>query len=70
MKPLDVLRSATATNADVFHLTDRGRIKPGLLADLVVMTGDPTKQIDAIRSQHVRLVLKGGQLYEPKTASR
>jgi imidazolonepropionase-like amidohydrolase len=70
MKPLDVLRSATATNADVFHLNDRGRVKPGLLADLVVVTGDPTKQIDAIRSQHVRLVLKGGQLYEPKTAAR
>ncbi|HLK97862.1 MAG TPA: amidohydrolase family protein, partial [Hymenobacter sp.] len=34
MKPLDVLRSATSINADVFHLADRGRIRPGLLADL------------------------------------
>jgi imidazolonepropionase-like amidohydrolase len=67
MKPLDVLRSATATNADVFHVNDRGRIKPGLLADLVVVGGDPTKQIEAIRSQSVKLVLKGGQLYEPTT---
>jgi len=70
MKPLDVLRSATATNADVFHLTDRGRVKPGLLADLVVVTGDPTKQIDAIRSKNVKLVLKGGQVYTPKAAAR
>jgi imidazolonepropionase-like amidohydrolase len=69
MTPLAVLRSATATNADVFHLNDRGRIKSGLLADLVVVNGDPTKQIEAIRSQSVKLVLKGGRLYEP-TATR
>ncbi|WP_185731433.1 metal-dependent hydrolase family protein [Larkinella rosea] len=58
MKPLDALRSATSGNAAVFHLTDRGRIRPGLLADLVAVEGDPTKTIGAIRK--VRLVLKGG----------
>lgn len=59
MTPTDVLRSATATNADVFHLTDRGRVKAGLLADLIAVEGDPTKQINAIRK--VKLLMKGGQ---------
>nr|WP_198409042.1 amidohydrolase family protein [Fibrella aestuarina] len=59
MTPTDVLRSATATNADVFHLADRGRVKAGLLADLIAVEGDPTKQINTIR--HVKLVMKGGQ---------
>lgn len=62
MKPLDVLRSATSVNADVFHLTDRGRIRPGLLADLVTVEGDPTKAIADIR--RVRLVLKNGVFYK------
>ena len=56
--PLDVLRAATSGNARTFHLADRGRIAPGLLADLVAVAGDPTRQIQALRQ--VRLVMKGG----------
>ncbi|GAB3576470.1 amidohydrolase family protein [Spirosoma luteolum] len=63
MKPLDVLRSATSVNADVFGLRDRGRVRPGLLADLVAVAGNPAAQIDALRQ--VRLVLKGGIRYQP-----
>ncbi|MBO0935501.1 amidohydrolase family protein [Fibrella sp. HMF5335] len=58
MTPVAVLRSATSVNADVFHLADRGRIRAGLLADMVVVTGDPTRQISDIR--RVVLVIKGG----------
>jgi imidazolonepropionase-like amidohydrolase len=62
MKPIDVLRSATSVNADVFHLADRGRIRPGLLADLVAVEGDPSKSITDL--QRVRTVLKGGVFYK------
>ena len=62
MKPIDVLRSATSINADVFHLADRGRIRPGLLADLVAVEGDPTKTIADL--YRVRTVLKGGVFYK------
>ncbi len=55
---LDVLRAATSGNARVFHLADRGRVAPGLLADFVAVAGDPTQHIEALRQ--VRLVLKGG----------
>lgn len=61
MKPLDVLRSSTSINADVFHLTDRGRIKSGLLADLVAVEGDPTTNSMALRQ--VRRVMKGGRWF-------
>ncbi|MDV6284977.1 amidohydrolase family protein [Rhodococcus jostii] len=44
--PLEVLRAATSIPADAFGLTDRGRIAPGLLADLVLIDGDPTRHID------------------------
>ena len=62
MKPLETLRSATSVNADVFGLAARlGRIRPGLLADLVAVEGDPTQEIRAMRQ--VKRVMKGGVLY-------
>jgi imidazolonepropionase-like amidohydrolase len=62
MAAIDVLRSATAVNADVFKLNRIvGRIKPGLLADILVVQGDPSKKISDIRN--VKLIMKDGILY-------
>ena len=61
LTPLLVLRQATSGNARIFHLADRGRLAPGLLADLVAVAGDPTQDVAALRQ--IRLVMKGGVLY-------
>jgi imidazolonepropionase-like amidohydrolase len=58
MPAVEVLIAATSGNAQIFRLTDRGQVKPGLLADLVAVDGDPTRNVSAVRS--VRLVIKGG----------
>ena len=59
MPPLDVLRSATSVNAGLFGLADQtGAIRAGLLADLLAVEGDPTREIGALR--RVRRVWKGG----------
>ncbi|PJJ60675.1 metal-dependent hydrolase family protein [Hymenobacter chitinivorans] len=60
--PLEVVQAQTSGNARIFHLLDRGRIQPGLLADLVAVAGDPTQQITALRE--VKLVVKGGVVYK------
>eukprot|EP00026_Physarum_polycephalum_P007763 Phypoly_transcript_07829.p1 GENE.Phypoly_transcript_07829~~Phypoly_transcript_07829.p1 ORF type:complete len:421 (+),score=63.39 Phypoly_transcript_07829:166-1428(+) len=43
--PSEALRSATALVAKRFRLNDRGRLEKGLLADLLLVRGDPTKKI-------------------------
>jgi imidazolonepropionase-like amidohydrolase len=53
-----VLTAATAGNARYFGLADRGRIAPGLLADLVAVPGDPLADLAAVT--RVRFVMKGG----------
>lgn len=61
MTPLAVMKAATSGNATLLHWESRvGRVAPGLLADLVAVRGDPTREIGAVRS--VVMVMKGGVL--------
>ncbi len=62
MKPMDVLKAATSVNAKAFHLDNQvGFLKEGLKADLVVVTGDPSKSISDLRK--VKFVMKDGVVY-------
>ncbi|HYJ38203.1 MAG TPA: amidohydrolase family protein, partial [Chitinophagaceae bacterium] len=61
MKPIDVLRSTTSINADVFGFGNTiGRIKKGLSADIIAVEGDPSVDIKNIRK--VRVVMKDGKI--------
>jgi imidazolonepropionase-like amidohydrolase len=62
MTPVQALKAATSVNARIMHReTEFGRVAPGLLADLVAVQGDPTKNIAQLRQ--VKFVMKGGQIH-------
>lgn len=50
LSPVQALKAATANAAVAFKLTDRGRITPGLRADLLLVAGDPTRSITDTRN--------------------
>lgn len=62
MNPFEVLKAATSVNARAFHLENQvGFIKEGLKADLVIVRGDPSKNISDVRN--VKFVMKDGVVY-------
>src|SRR4051794_13009679 len=62
MTPLQALRAATTVAAELIDVTDRGRLEPGLLADVIAVPGDPLSDIGVL--EDVRFVMKGGQVYK------
>ncbi len=61
MPPLAALKSATSVAGKVLHM-NIGRVQQGMLADLIAVDGDPTKDIAALR--RVRFVMKAGSVYK------
>jgi imidazolonepropionase-like amidohydrolase len=56
------LVAATSGNARAFHVADQyGSLGPGLLADIIAVDGDPTRDIHAVRA--IKFVMKGGKVY-------
>jgi imidazolonepropionase-like amidohydrolase len=60
MHHLDLLKSATSVAADLLGTSDRGRLAPGLLADVVAFAGDPSAD-PALLGSTPKLVILGGK---------
>ena len=61
--PLALLRSATSVNAELLGRDDLGRIRPGAVADLLVLDGDPLRDPSVLWAARIQ----GGS---PRSAAR
>jgi imidazolonepropionase-like amidohydrolase len=67
MTPQQALATATTDAADLLGVADRlGALRPGYLADIVAVEGDPLADIK-IAIEKVRWVMKGGEVVVDKT---
>jgi imidazolonepropionase-like amidohydrolase len=61
MTPVEAIRAATTAAAELIDVDDRGRLAPGLLADIVGVPGDPAA--DITMTEQVRFVMKDGDVF-------
>ncbi len=68
LSPTAALRAATSVPARVFGLEDRGRIAPGLRADLLLVEGDPT--VDILATRNIIAIWKHGEQFDREVYRR
>ena len=64
--PKDAIVSATTEAAEALNMTDRGNLRPGMLADIIAVEGNPLEDVAAM--MHVVFVMKGGRVYRGVSA--
>jgi len=67
MTPLQAIRAATTVSAELIDKDDRGRLEPGLFADVIAVPGNPLDDIGV--TEDVRFVMKGGQVHRNEVAA-
>jgi imidazolonepropionase-like amidohydrolase len=62
MTPMDAIKAATSRAAELLEMENQlGVIAPGALADVVAVSGDPLKDVNALKDVH--FVMKDGKVY-------
>lgn len=64
---LEILQQATSTNAELLGQSEKlGCIKPGAIADILIMDGDPVHDAKAFNkaASNLRLIMKNGRLHK------
>jgi imidazolonepropionase-like amidohydrolase len=67
LSPAEIIRSATTIGARVVRMEDKlGCLKAGAFADLLVVDGNPLKDLALLGDQgkHLSLIMKAGHLYK------
>ncbi|MGZ4815409.1 MAG: amidohydrolase family protein, partial [Terriglobales bacterium] len=63
MTPTQAIQSATVNDAELLGWSDKvGSLESNKLADIIAVDGDPTKDVTTL--QHVKFVMKGGEVFK------
>ncbi len=72
LSPIEIIRQATLVGAEIVRMKDRlGVPRPGAVADLIVVDGNPLKKLELLTGQgrHLSAIMKAGRLYKNRLAS-
>src|SRR6266511_3473477 len=66
LKPMEVLLSATRVNAELFRMEEQiGSVEPGKYADLIVVKGNPLKDLRIFQNpDNLHVIMKGGVVHK------
>jgi imidazolonepropionase-like amidohydrolase len=67
MTPVQAIQAATTVSAELIDVDDRGRLLPGLLADVIAVPGDPSS--DITMTERVTFVMKDGRVFRHDAAA-
>jgi imidazolonepropionase-like amidohydrolase len=70
--PSEALIAATRLGGEIMGMGDElGQIRPGYLADLLLVRGDPTQDVSILQNkENLTVIMKDGQLYKTPAAHR
>ncbi len=66
-KPIEIIRAATTIGAEVVRMEGKlGCLKPGAFADLLIVDGNPLKDLKVLQGQgkHLSVIMKGGRFHK------
>ncbi|MBI3506564.1 MAG: amidohydrolase family protein [Proteobacteria bacterium] len=67
LQPMEIIRSATLIGADILRMPGKvGTLKPGAYADMILVDGNPLKNLALLGDQgkHLAMIMKGGRMHK------
>jgi imidazolonepropionase-like amidohydrolase len=67
LSPIEIIRQATLVGAEIVRMEGKlGCVAPGAFADLIVVDGDPTKNLGLFQDQgaHLPVIMQGGRFHK------
>jgi imidazolonepropionase-like amidohydrolase len=67
MSPIEIIRAATTVGAKILRQEGKlGTLRPGAHADLLLIDGDPLKNLGLFQEQgkHLAAIMKGGKFHK------
>jgi imidazolonepropionase-like amidohydrolase len=71
MTPIEIVRSATTIAAEIIRMEGKlGVVQPGAFADLILVDGDPLKNLNLFQKQgeHLSIIMKEGRFHKNRLA--